>query len=100
MLARLYQWLPADGVKILIVLFLSFLIGVEREEHKASGAAHYGFGGVRTFPLIGLIGFSMALLSGGQLIPVTLGFVVVAGFLLISYWHKIGRASCREMVEG
>ena len=87
MLARLYQWLPPDGVKILIVLFLSFLIGVEREEHKASAEQH-AFGGVRTFPLIGLIGFSMALLSGGQLVPLALGFAVVAGFLLISYWHK------------
>ena len=31
----------------------------------------------------------MALLSGGQLVPVTLGFAVIAGFLLLSYWHKL-----------
>ena len=30
----LYRWLPPEGVKILLVLFLSFLIGLEREEHK------------------------------------------------------------------
>jgi uncharacterized membrane protein (DUF4010 family) len=70
------------------VLFLSFLIGLEREEHKIE-AGSYAFGGVRTFPLIGLIGYSIALLSGAQLLPVTMGFLVVGGFLLLSYWHKI-----------
>ena len=85
---ELYRSLPPEAVQILLVLFLSFLVGLEREEHKAA-AGHYGFGGVRTFPLIGLIGYSMALLSGTQLIPVTLGFLVIAGFLLLSYWHKL-----------
>ena len=85
---ELYRWLPPEGVKIVLVLFLSFLIGLEREEHKAGGD-QYTFGGVRTFPLIGLIGYAIALLSGGQLLPVTLGFAVIAGFLLLSYWHKL-----------
>jgi uncharacterized membrane protein (DUF4010 family) len=85
---ELYRWLPAEGVKIVLVLFLSFLIGLEREEHKAD-SENYTFGGVRTFPLIGLIGYTIALLSGGQLLPVTLGFAVVAGFLMLSYWHKL-----------
>ena len=83
-----YRWLPPEGVKIVLVLFLSFLIGLEREEHRADNE-HYTFGGVRTFPLIGLIGYTMALLSGGQLLPVTLGFAVVGGFLMLSYWHKL-----------
>jgi uncharacterized membrane protein (DUF4010 family) len=86
----LYQWLPVDAGKILLVLFLSFLIGLEREEHKTAAGA-YSFGGVRTFPLIGLIGYSIALISGAQLVPVTLGFLVVGGFLLLSYWHKLSR---------
>ncbi len=88
---ELYRWLPPEAVKILLVLFLSFLIGLEREEHKAE-AGHYAFGGVRTFPLIGLIGYSIALLSGTQLLPVTLGFLVVGGFLSLSYWHKLTTA--------
>jgi uncharacterized membrane protein (DUF4010 family) len=86
----LYQWLPADAGKILVVLFLSFLIGLEREEHKTAAGA-YSFGGVRTFPLIGLIGYSIALISGAQLVPVVLGFLVVGSFLLLSYWHKLSR---------
>jgi len=85
---ELYRWFPPEAVKILLVLFLSFLIGLEREEHKAA-VAHYAFGGVRTFPLIGLIGYSIALLSGTQLLPVTIGFLVIGGFLSLSYWHKL-----------
>jgi uncharacterized membrane protein (DUF4010 family) len=84
----LYHLLPPDAVKILLVLFLSFLMGLEREEHKAD-SNHYAFGGVRTFPLIGLIGYIIAFLSGDQLLPVMLGFAVVGGFLMISFWHKL-----------
>jgi len=72
-------------------LFLSFLVGLEREEHKAT-AGTFSFGGVRTFPLIGLLGYSLALLSGPQLLPVALGLPVVAAFLLLSYRHKIATA--------
>lgn len=85
---EIYQQLPPDAVKIVLVLFLSFLIGLEREEHKTEGGA-YSFGGVRTFPLIGLIGYSLALISGEQLVPLTIGFAVIASFLLLSYWHKL-----------
>ena len=85
---ELYRWLPPEGVKILLVLFLSFLIGLEREEHKVDNPQST-FGGVRTFPLIGLVGYALALLSGGQLLPVALGFAVVAGFLMLSYRHKL-----------
>jgi len=88
MLVKLYEWLPPEAIQILLVLALSLLVGSEREEHKAR-SAHPVFGGVRTFPLIGLIGYSMALLGGGQLLPLTLGFAVVAGFLFLSYWHKL-----------
>ena len=84
----LYSQLPPEAVKIALVLFLSFLIGLEREEHKAANGA-YSFGGVRTFPLIGLIGYSIALVSGTQLLPLAVGFLVVAAFLLLSYWHKL-----------
>ncbi len=85
---EIYQLLPPEGVKIVLVLFLSFLIGLEREEHKATRET-YSFGGVRTFPLIGLIGYSIALIAGTQLVPLMIGFLVIASFLLLSYWHKL-----------
>ena len=85
---KFLQMLPPDGVKILLTLFLCFLIGLEREEHREAGK-RYGFGGVRTFPLIGLIGYAMAVLSGGQLVPLTVGFAVIGSFLWLSYRHKL-----------
>lgn len=88
---ELYKQLPPEAVKIFLVLFLSFLIGLEREEHKASGG--YSFGGVRTFPLIGLIGYSLAMVAGTQMLPLTIGFLVVGGFLMLSYWHKLTQAA-------
>jgi uncharacterized membrane protein (DUF4010 family) len=85
---EMYKQLPQEAVQIVLVLFLSFLIGLEREERKTPGGT-YSFGGVRTFPLIGLIGYSAAMISGPQMLPLSIGFLVVAGFLLVSYWHKI-----------
>jgi uncharacterized membrane protein (DUF4010 family) len=85
---QIFQQLPPEAAKIALALFLSFLIGLEREEHKAAGTA-YSFGGVRTFPLIGLIGYSIALVAGAQSLPLTVGFLVVGAFLLLSYWRKL-----------
>ena len=86
-MSELLSLVPPEGLKILVTLFLCFLIGLEREEHKAASA--YTFGGVRTFPIIGLIGYGLSLLSGGSLLPVSVGFAVIGGFLLLSFWHKL-----------
>jgi uncharacterized membrane protein (DUF4010 family) len=82
------HFLPTEGIKIVLALFLGFLIGLEREERKASDS-HYAFGGVRTFPLIALIGYAIALLADKQLLAEILGFMVVGGFLMLSYWYKV-----------
>ncbi|MGA7990709.1 MAG: MgtC/SapB family protein [Thermoanaerobaculia bacterium] len=85
---ELLRVVPPDALNIALVLALAFFIGLEREEHKQRVAA-YGFGGVRTFPLIGLVSYALALLSGPSLVPWTAGFVVVGGFMLLSYFHKL-----------
>jgi uncharacterized membrane protein (DUF4010 family) len=87
----LYRMLPAEGIKILLVLFLALLLGFQREGRKIPGTG-YVFGGVRAFPLIGLIGYAIAFLAGGQLLPITVGLAVVAAFLLLSYSHKLQAA--------
>ena len=92
MLTDLYQLLPPEGSKILLVLFLSFLTGLEREERHA-GTRQLSFGGVRTYPLIGLIAYGISLLAGGEILPVILGFAVVAGFLMLSYRNKLQSAT-------
>ncbi|HEY9827191.1 MAG TPA: MgtC/SapB family protein [Stenomitos sp.] len=88
MTAPLPTLLSTDAFKLFLVLFLSFLIGLEREEQKLT-KERYVFGGVRTYPLIGLVGFGMAYLSRTQLVPLAIGFAVVGGLMLLSYWHKL-----------
>lgn len=85
---KYFHWMPPEALHVSFVLFLSFLIGLEREERK--GVEGYrSFGGVRTFPLIGLIGYIIAFLSGGNIVVQALGFAVIGMFLMISYWHKL-----------
>ncbi len=82
------QFAESEATKIVLTLALSALIGLEREEHKAT-VDKYAFGGIRTYPLIGLLGYALNLLSGAQLLPLTIGFAVVASFLWLSYQHKL-----------
>jgi uncharacterized membrane protein (DUF4010 family) len=77
-----------EALKVLLVLSFSFLLGLEREGRKTT-AGHYVFGGVRTFPLIGLLGYATALLSGDDLLPFAAGLVAVGALLAVSYWHKL-----------
>jgi uncharacterized membrane protein (DUF4010 family) len=86
-LSTVLDILPSSFGPILVTLALSFLIGLEREEH--TGGLYSGFGGVRTFPIIGLCGYLLARLTEGQ--PIVLGFgVLVLGSLLwLSYRKKL-----------
>lgn len=91
MVQHLMQVMPAEAVKIVLALLLSFLIGLEREERRM-GEAGYLFGGVRTFPLIGLIGLALAQLDATSVWPVTIGFAVMGAFLWLSYQHKLQKS--------
>lgn len=84
---RLLASVPTEAYQLVLVLFLSFLIGLEREEQKRGGKRI--FGGVRTFPLIGLMGYVMALISQGSPAGVIAGLLVVGAFMVVSYWHKL-----------
>ena len=88
MVNQLMHMMPAEVFKILLALLLSFLIGLEREERRP-GESGYLFGGVRTFPLIGLIGLALAQLDATSVWPVTIGFAVMGAFLWLSYQHKL-----------
>jgi uncharacterized membrane protein (DUF4010 family) len=80
--------LPRQVFELALVLFLSFLLGLEREEHKAR-VAHYVFGGVRTFPMLGLVGYGLGRISGGNVVSLAVGFAVVGAMMVVSYWHKV-----------
>jgi len=80
----------ADAINLAVVLALSLLVGFEREEQKVENGA-YRFGGVRTFPLIGITGFALALL-GGDLLPAA-GLIVIGALMFLSYRHKLSASS-------
>jgi uncharacterized membrane protein (DUF4010 family) len=84
---RLLAFLPVEAYHLVLVLFLSFLIGLEREEQKRGGKRM--FGGVRTFPLLGLMGYVLALISKENLFGVFVGLLAVSAFMVVSYWHKL-----------
>ncbi len=88
MLGELLGFVPRDARDLALVLALAFFLGLEREEHKQREPAH-AFGGVRTFPLIGLVSFALAFLSGTQLTLWALGFAVVGGFMMLLYHRKL-----------
>jgi uncharacterized membrane protein (DUF4010 family) len=83
--------MPPEAVKIVLALLLSFLVGLEREERRPQDTG-YQFGGVRTFPLIGLIGLALAQLDPASVWPVSVGFAVIGAFLWLSYKHKLEKA--------
>lgn len=87
MVPRILSLIPPAATKLAIALFLSFLIGLEREELNRDGRRT--FGGVRTFPIIGLIGYAIAFIAHGQVLAIVAGFAVVAAFLCLSYWQKL-----------
>ncbi len=83
--------LPEQATKILLTLAFSALIGLEREEQKAT-VDKFIFGGVRTYPLIGLLGYALTMVSGTQLIPAGIGLAVIGGLMWLSYQHKLQSA--------
>jgi len=91
MLEELTRLVPLDAIKIALVLVLSSFIGLEREEHKQH-VAGYAFGGIRTFPLIGLFSYALALVSGPGLVPWTVGLALIGGLMIVSYLHKLTTA--------
>jgi len=87
MISKLLAAIPPTAVQFTLVLALSFLVGLERESLKRDGRRT--FGGVRTFPLLGLLGFGITLLAKGNIFATLTGFAVMASFMLVSYWFKL-----------
>lgn len=88
---------PESVLPIFVTLALSFLIGLEREEH--SGGKYYGFGGVRTFPIIGLCGYLIARLTDGQPIGISVGVLILGALLWLSYRKKLELSSSAGMTS-
>ncbi|MCU0847967.1 MAG: DUF4010 domain-containing protein [Spirochaetes bacterium] len=69
---------------IIYVIILGFLIGLVRESSSRTKLTK--FGGVRTYPLISLIGFLLFIVDDAFYIPFITGFVLI-GIILAVYYH-------------
>ncbi len=75
----------------LIALAAGALIGLERQQDKAT-QERPAIGGVRTFPLIALVGALSAFLAQTMGVwPIVAALLVMGGFLTVSYYKDRGR---------
>jgi uncharacterized membrane protein (DUF4010 family) len=82
---QMNEGIPLLWQKIFIALMIGLLIGVERERAKSPGE-HY-FAGIRTFPLISMLGFVCALISSFTTIYFFItGFVLFGILVAIEYY--------------
>lgn len=96
----MFNTISDDLIKIGLTLALSFLIGLEREEHHSDrSSTSYAFGGVRAYPVIGLCGYLAARLFGDQLIALALVFATFGAMLWLSYRKKLELSSLAGMTS-
>ena len=88
MIEWIRQIIPPQGIGLIIVLFLSLMIGLEQEEKRNYNSPFF-FGGIRTYPLIAISGYLLTVISPKNLIPFTAGLLVLGALLGIVYWSKI-----------
>lgn len=95
--SEILDLIPDSVPPLVITLVLSFLIGLEREEH--SSEKFYNFGGVRTFPIIGLCGYLIASLAAGQALIMGAGVLVLGALLWLSYRKKLELSAAAGMTS-
>ncbi|MFH1039585.1 MAG: MgtC/SapB family protein [bacterium] len=77
--------IPLLWQKILIAILIGLFVGVERERAKSPN--HDTFAGIRTYPLISILGFVTALISSFTSIYVfILGFFIFGVLVAIEYY--------------
>lgn len=84
----IFDGAAGDVAGIAITLALTFVLGLEREEAGARQSTPTA-AGVRTMPIVGLIGHVLTLLGASSALLPAAGLVVVGGFLLVEYTYKL-----------
>lgn len=79
--------IAAPVAPYLLLLGLGFFFGLAFEEFHAKGGVQPG--GVRSFPLLALVGALLYQLDPARLVPLTAGLVGVAGWLGCFYWRHL-----------
>ncbi len=75
--------------RFLLLLGLGFFFGLAFEEFHAS-TKQARPGGVRSFPLLALVGALLYRLDPGRLLPVSVGLLVLGAWLTCYYWRHVG----------
>ena len=75
--------------RFLLLLGLGFFFGLAFEEFYAS-ARQTRPGGVRTFPMLALVGALLYRLDPARLLPLSVGLLVLGGWLTCYYWRHLG----------
>ncbi len=82
-----FEW--SLGARFLVALAVGFLIGLERESGRKE-RAHFFFGGIRTFPMVSVFGFSCAWLAvHGNPLLLPAGLIAVTALAAVAYREKI-----------
>lgn len=89
MLQEIYQLIPPDIIKFLLVVVFSLLIGLEQRAHYINQQFESRFGTDRTFTLIGILGFILYQIGKGSILPFLAGGAAIVIFLSIYYLEKI-----------
>ena len=83
---NIIEW--TTELRLALALALGFLVGLERESTKVERMSVI-FGGVRTYPIIGLFGFGCAWLQRyGVTVMLPVGLLVMGGLAAIAYITK------------
>lgn len=93
-----FEW--TVGLRFIVALAMGFLVGLERETGRKDRV--FFFGGVRTFPIVALFGFSSAwLYSAGVTLFLPAGLVAITTLAAVSYFQKIksGRSGATSEVS-
>lgn len=94
----LNETLPYLMQKVGIAALIGLFIGIERESKKTKGEKF--FGGIRTIPLISLLGFLSALIASITNVMVFVGMLVVFGILLsINYFFSAQKGELGATTE-
>lgn len=81
------QW--SDELRFLVALALGFLIGLERESTKVDHKFLF-LGGVRTFPIVSMLGFGCGWLHRLDIpFVLTAGLVAIGALTVVAYTAKI-----------
>lgn len=76
-------------LRLLLLVALGFFLGLAFEDYHAR-AHQKRPGGIRTFPLLALVGALLYLLDPEHFIPLSVGLLALSAWLTCYYWQHLG----------